>query len=220
MMKPNIEIKGIIFDMDNTLLRSKINFNLMKQSIYRLLADHEILPSTLNLDEYTASTLIEQAKSSENFSKEVEAKVWEAVTAVEQEGMAGADLEPGVKEVLTKLHETYPLIIYTNNSGTAALAALRETGIDHYFEHIVGREQMDALKPSPSGIHFILSQYKDIPDRHWLMVGDSWIDGKAAQDGGVVFIAYQGNSEEMERKNVYPMAYIERLRELFHYVHA
>lgn len=206
--------QGIIFDMDNTLLQSRINFADMKEAVFRLLVRHQLCDPELDYRKHTASQLIELGRKSGRITDEIEALVWNAVVAFETEGMQGAVLEEHAEEVLDSLKHHFHLVILTNNALSAALEALKETGIAHYFDLIAGREQMTMLKPSPSGIHFILEQYPDIPAEQWTMVGDSWIDGKAAQEGSVRFIAYQGKPLEMERHEVVPTAYINNLREL------
>ncbi|UED76152.1 HAD family hydrolase [Brevibacillus sp. DP1.3A] len=206
--------KGIIFDMDNTLLQSRINFTEMKRAIFQLWADNGIVSPTLEWEKHTASQLIEIGRKAEQMTIELEQAMWDAVTAIEKEGMHGAVLEQHAVEVLEELKNRYQLYILTNNAYAAAEEALNETGIASYFDEIVAREQMTTLKPSPSGIHYIRSRKPDWPVSAWAMIGDSWIDGKAACDGQVAFIAYQGNEQDMEQNGVVPKAYINDLKEL------
>ncbi|GED71327.1 haloacid dehalogenase [Brevibacillus reuszeri] len=206
--------RAIIFDMDNTLLQSRINFLEMKRAIFQTWVDNGICAPTLEWQDYTASQLIEIGRRSERMTSDLESDMWAAVTAIEKEGMHGAVLEAHAAEVLEKLHQSYRLFILTNNAYAAAQEALNETKIVHYFDEVVAREQMTTLKPHPSGINYILKQYPDLPVSAWTMIGDSWIDGKAAQDGHVRFVAYHGKREEMERQGVVPIAYMTDLREL------
>ncbi|MFP3387389.1 HAD family hydrolase [Brevibacillus sp. SIMBA_040] len=206
--------KAIIFDMDNTLLQSRINFLEMKRAIFQIWVENDICEPALEWQGYTASQLIEIGRRSERMTAELEAHMWAAVTAIEKEGMHGAVLEAHAADVLAKLHQSYRLFILTNNAYAAAQEALNETNIIHYFDEVVAREQMTTLKPHPSGITYILKQYPDLPVSAWTMIGDSWIDGKAAQDGHVRFVAYHGKRDEMERHGVVPQAFITDLREL------
>lgn len=210
--------KGIIFDMDNTLLKSNIDFPRMKHEIFRVLIENGCCQPGLDWQSHTASQLIEIGRQSSSMTPELEEQMWEAVTAVEKEGMHGAVLEDNAVEVLGELRERYQLYILTNNASAAALEALHETGIAHYFAKIVAREQMTELKPSSSGVHYILRQHPDRSADAWTMVGDSWIDGKAAQDAAVRFIAYQGKAQEMERRGVTPFRTVSDLRELLVYL--
>lgn len=208
-------IQGIIFDMDNTLLRSRIDFAAMKQALLRFLVRQEVLAADLEAGDLTVAQVVEQARRSPRLSPAVEEAMWAIVVQHETEGMRGAGLEPGVHEVLSHCRGRYHLVVLTNNAQQAAELALRETGIVRYFDHVVGREQVRALKPSPAGVLHILGLYPDVEASGWLAVGDAWIDGKAAQDAGVPFVAYQANAAEMERRGVKPVGYIRHLSELF-----
>ncbi|GEN36663.1 HAD family hydrolase [Aneurinibacillus danicus] len=205
---------GLIFDMDNTLLQSNIDFAGMKRAVFELLTESELCKPDLDWRSYTASQLIEMARQSGRLRKETEVRIWDTVAEFEKEGMHGAKLEPYVTEVLDQICGDCHLVVLTNNACVAAQEALKETGIGHYFDYIVGREQMTALKPSPSGVHYILRHYPDVPAERWMLVGDSWIDGKAAQDGGIKFAAYKGSGEDMKKKGVYPVARFTDMREL------
>lgn len=206
--------KGIIFDMDNTLLQSRIDFPGMKKAVFDLLVQHQLIDSALDYTKHSASQLIDFGRHSGRITDEIEAAIWDTIVAYETEGMHGASLEDGAAEVLNVLKSRYTLVILTNNARSAALQALEETGIIDAFDQIAGREQMTMLKPSPSGIHFILEHYPNIPAVQWIMIGDSWIDGKAAQDGGVSFLAYQSDPADMAAHGVTPVAIIKHLREL------
>lgn len=206
--------KGIIFDMDNTLLKSKINFARMKREVFQLLIRHGCCQPGLDWQSHTASQLIEIGRRSGQMTEALEGEMWEAVAAVEKEGMHEAVLEEHAVEVLEELQRSHRLFILTNNAYAAAVEALQKTGIDGYFAKIVAREQMTELKPSSAGVHAILRQQPKWPTDAWTMVGDSWIDGKAAQDAGVRFIAYGGKAGEMEQRGVRPFATVGDLREL------
>lgn len=217
MIRKN-KYRGIIFDMDNTLLQSKINYEGMKKATFILLEKQGFLPADFYWRDYTTSQLIELARGSGRLNEEVEKLIWETVVSFEKEGMHNVALEPGVKELLDRLHNLCRLVVLTNNALSAALIALEETGVVNYFDQIVGREQMVALKPSPSGVEYIMEQYPDIAASDWLLVGDSWIDGKAAQEAGVPFLAYQADVDDLKKQLVDPVGYITHLRQVLNYL--
>lgn len=205
---------GIIFDMDNTLLQSKIDFAGMKQALFEEMVYRGLCASDLVWQDYTASQLVETARQSRKMKADDEAVIWGVVARFEKEGMHDAILEPHVPEMLKELHAHSHMTVLTNNARSAAVEALERTGIAHYFDHIAGREQMTALKPSSSGILYIVRHYPHMSEEHWTFVGDSWIDGKAAQEGRIRFVAYKGNADEMERQGVCPHVYIGHMQEL------
>ncbi|MDF2717141.1 MAG: cbbZC [Paenibacillus sp.] len=217
-MKRNCRYKAILFDMDNTLLKSSIDFPRIKRDVFSQVTEAGLLPASFPVHEHTIATLIESVRAADGFTAEHETAVWHTVVAGEREGMIGAELELHVPAVLERLRGQARLSVLTNNAREAAIDALERTGIASYFEHIAGREQMTALKPSPSGIAHIMSHYPDIRPEEWLSVGDSWIDGKAAHSGGIAFLAYNARTEELERRQIPAVGHIRSMLELFDYL--
>lgn len=217
-MRRENRYKAIIFDMDNTLLKSNINFPGIKQDVFDQCMEAGLLSSSFPVQEHTIATLIESVRAASGFTADLETAVWNIVVAGEREGMIGAELEEHVAEILELLRGEVRLTVLTNNAREAAIDALERTGIASRFELIAGREQMTALKPSPSGIAYIMSKYPAIRPEEWLCVGDSWIDGKAAQDSGIAFLAYNAKLEELQRRNVPAVGFIRSMRELIHYL--
>lgn len=205
--------KGVIFDMDNTLLHSRIDFPAMKNEVYRFLVDRRILPEPFPVAEHTTSTLIEYAKS-RGLSEELYEDVMQIAAQHELRGMEGAELERGVVPLLRALRPRCTLAVVTNNSFAAAVKALKETGIAGYFDLIVGREQMSSLKPSPSGFLLVLDTFREIAPWEWISVGDSWIDGKASADAGIPFVWYCSRGGEMHERGVHPIGRIDEIRQL------
>ncbi|WP_336604313.1 HAD family hydrolase [Paenibacillus sp. MMS18-CY102] len=205
-------LKGIIFDMDNTLLRSHIDFPAMKQEVHGWLASRSLVPEAIDLSRYTTSILIEEAKQA-GLSQAGYEEVMRLTVEHEVRGMADAGLEPGAEELLRALDERYILAIVTNNAEQAAARALTDTGIIDRFRYIVGRESMQAMKPSSSGYETVV-QRSGIPASNWLSVGDSWIDGKGSVDAGISFVSYGTSLEAMRSRGVEPIGRIEQLLEL------
>ncbi|WP_080838246.1 HAD family hydrolase [Cohnella massiliensis] len=211
-------IKGIMFDMDNTLLRSAIDFPEMKREIYAFLAGHRLLDEDCAFQRETSSTLIRQARQTGRLTKELEEETWAIVRKHEVKGMAGAELEPGVRELLNGLVGCYRLTVVTNNSEEAARAALAENGILSFFDLVAGRERMAMLKPSPDGFVYVLESYPDIPASEWISVGDSWIDGKGAQEAGIRFVAYGTDIAKMREAGVEPDGKIDHIGQLLDFL--
>ena len=204
--------------MDNTLLRSTIDFASMKYDTFQFLVSHGILDHDIVLTKHTTSTIIEEAISTNLMNEQLIQKMWEIPTKHETEGMKDADLEPGVLELLEQLKSKYCMVIITNNAIKAAETALTNNNVLHYFDCVVGRGTMGSLKPSPDGFHYILRKYDHIPAEEWISVGDSWIDGKASASAGINFISYQGDIERMNRMGVIPFAEIMNIGELVRFL--
>lgn len=210
-MKP---FQAFIFDMDNTLLQSRIDFFQMKRTVFEFLAMEGILSADYEWSSQTASQIIEEARRHDGFPG-IEHKVWQLVEQVESEGMQGARLEPSATQLLQHLRGKNKWVsVLTNNAYTAAEKAFKDLSVIHLFDYIAGREQMKELKPSPSGVLHILQHCASIPHDQWVMVGDSWIDGMAAQQAGIPFIAYQADVEKLRKKGIRPLEVIHSLHQL------
>jgi phosphoglycolate phosphatase len=186
----------------------------MKADVFDLLIQHNILDRQFPLHEHTIATLLQACKATGVLSETVEKLMWDRVAAWERAGMQDAGLESGATDLLDALTNQYRLVILTNNARQAAIEALEHTGVTHYFDRILGREQMDALKPSPSGIHNIMSYYPQIVRQEWLSVGDAWIDGKAAQEAGVDFLGYCTKEEEFIQRGIPSIGRLHTLMDL------
>jgi phosphoglycolate phosphatase len=209
--------QGIMFDMDNTILKSNINFAKMKQACEQILIANNVHKWT-NLDELSStSQLIEIGKEYErsfgDHNKIVE-QMLAATTVCETEGMKGAILEEGAAQVIKSLSKGKTLVIVTNNATKAAKIALRDTGVHLFFDQVFGRDCLPALKPSPEAVKAVLQKYPGISPVNWVMVGDSWIDGKSAHGAGIDFIGYRCSEEELKKHQVLPTKLISKLDEI------
>jgi phosphoglycolate phosphatase len=210
-----VQQKGIMFDMDNTLLQSRIDFRTMRTDLIKLLVERKYGTMELFEQSQTPAEVIELARQlkAENDLIDLDGELWEIVARHEERGMCDVELEEGAYDLLQRLRDRNVLLtVVTNNAVHSAIQALERTEISPCFSLIVGREQMQALKPSPSGVHLVKQRFKTIKD--WLLIGDSWIDGYAAQQGGVPFVAYQAEVGIMEKNDVYPIKYVHHYTEL------
>ncbi len=217
----NVRTSAILFDMDNTLLQSNIDYAAMKAEVYAWLAGSGLLPTGYPVHEATTSTMIRDARE-RGLAGEGLAAVWQIAAKHETAGMAGAGLEPGVLSMLDELGTIVglKLAVLTNNARAAADRALRETGVLERFELILGREDVPELKPSPQAVLAVLRHCPGIGAAEWLAVGDSWIDGAAAAGAGVPFVAYRADREQLQARGVMPVAAIEHWNEFTSLVRA
>lgn len=207
-------VRGIVFDMDNTLLRSHIDFQAMKVETYAYLLEQGLISPSLPIEEQTTSTLIQSAMDQHPLTEAERQALWAIPAKHETKGMYGAELEPGVRELLEELVGHYYLTIVTNNSVEAARHALQENGIWSMFDWVAGREQMQQLKPSPSGFLAVLERFPEWSPLAWISVGDAWIDGAASAAAGIPFIAYHGNIKEMQQRGVRPLSNITHIHQI------
>ena len=183
---------GIIWDMDNTILQSHIDFHRMHKEVCDYLREKQVLVSG-----YASLTTVETLMAMECFPHyepswgEV---AWQIVRRVEADGMSNASLEPGIVEVLLALASEVHMMVLTNNSQVPAEVGLARNQVAHFFDGVWGRECVPELKPASGGVKHILTQFPWVA--HWLLIGDACIDARACQGQGVAFAGYQGSRRE------------------------
>jgi phosphoglycolate phosphatase len=99
--------------------------------------------------------------------------------------------------------------VWTNNDRVAAGYVLERFGLHPHLDLVITRDDVRHLKPDPDGLRVVRGRWPDAP--HVVMVGDSWVDGLAAQAGGIPFIAYRADAAELERRGVRVTAAIASL---------
>lgn len=169
-MQRNIEaviqpqIKGVIFDLDGTLVSSSLDFSIIKAQI-GCPHDQDLL------------TYIEHLPSA--YMRE------EAMHIVHQHELMDAQhsqVLPGVQESLEQLHHLgIPMAIVTRNYGKAAELKLKQCAIS--ISHLITRDDAPA-KPDPTALLDIAKQW-GFNAKHCIYVGDYLYDIQAAHNASM-----------------------------------
>jgi len=143
----------------------------------------------------------------------LEADLLAIPVAHERRAMVEATLEPFAREALAALKELgFATAIWTNNDRVVADHVLARFGLLSHLDLIVTRDEVRRLKPDPDGVRVVRERWPDATQI--VVVGDSWVDGLAAQAAGVPFIAYRPDVAEMEQRGVAIAARIHSLLDL------
>jgi phosphoglycolate phosphatase len=206
---------ALIFDMDNTLIGSRIDFGAIRRSLITLLravgavseSDEALLRRALA--ELVAIGVGHDRAHSTTLARQM----WEIIEAHEADGLRDAAPLDGAHEALDALQaQGFRIAILTNSGRAAALDALRAAGLIGRTEVVVARDDVRALKPAGDGVGEA-SRLLGSVDRLYV-IGDSWIDGAAAAQAGARFIAYRRTAEELKDRGVHPWRSVTRLVEL------
>ena len=184
--------KLIIFDMDNTLLRSRIDFPKMRQAVYALL-DQQGVPQYRRNS--TANTILAYTASPDR-DPAVEAEMWRQVAIIENEGLEHSVLEPWALEALDILGKDCELAVLTNNTDFNLAENLGRLGLLPYLSCVAGRDSVPRLKPAPDGLQWVAAHYPWVPAARVMTVGDAMNDAQAAQAAGYGFVAYNNSRQE------------------------
>ncbi|MHA1595028.1 MAG: HAD family hydrolase [Candidatus Baldrarchaeia archaeon] len=190
-------IKAVIFDLDGTLVRLKLDIKNMKSEIIQKLVRLGI-PREILSEKDTIVAMYRKAKAylEEQKKTELSSKVYDVIvdTAEKYERRAAevTTLVEGVDTVLERLRTIgLKLGLITNNGRTVTNYVLEKFDIKKYFDAIVTRDDGRTLKPDPSGLILLLSKLEVSPDEA-LLIGDSIIDILAAKNAGILPIGVEG----------------------------
>ncbi|WP_415839077.1 HAD family hydrolase [Pseudoalteromonas byunsanensis] len=155
------QIKGVIFDLDGTLVSSELDFQLIKAQVG--------CPRDLDLLDFISQLPSPYMRQ-------------EAMNIVHQHEMLdahNAQLMPGVAKCLEQLTlMQIPMAIVTRNFGRAAKLKLSQCNVP--ISLMLTRDDAPA-KPNPSGLLHIAKQWHFTPN-HCMYVGDYLYDIQAAHN--------------------------------------
>ncbi len=170
---------AVLFDLDGTLVHTRIDFRAMKRAVLDLAAREGLDPEEFRgLDILAAvAAAAPRAAYPGRFSREAE----ELLVAIELAACDGAVEAEGASETLAWLLDRGIRVgIVTRNSPAAVARVLQDIPLPH--EVLLTRADTPRVKPDPVHLHLALERL-GIPPARALMVGDHVMDvaaGKAA----------------------------------------
>ena len=193
-----------IFDLDGTLVTFKFDVKGTREAIIDELSKRKFDTSVLNLTTPT-QTMINIAKAqveSGKVSVDVE-EVLEAIYLIldksELETSEKSDLIPGVRETLDYLRSRQVRLgVLTNSGRLATTKMLERAGIQGFFEFVLCRDDVTAMKPSPDGLAKAVALL-GLPRDSVYYIGDSKYDIMAARGAGVWMVAVASGNYTAEK---------------------
>jgi HAD superfamily hydrolase (TIGR01509 family) len=173
-----VPIRGVIFDLDGTLVDSGLDFDLMRLEM-------QLPPGMMILE---AMAQLSEPRASE---------CREILARHEWEGAERATLMPGVVEFLAQLEERgIRRAVLTRNGRKVALATLNRLGLR--FDPVVAREDAPA-KPDPTAVWEICKNWGMTPEQV-AIVGDFYLDMETGRRGGIRTVLYTAQNEPRDVK--------------------
>jgi phosphoglycolate phosphatase len=196
-----------VFDLDHTLVSSPLDLRAVREDVRALAVTRGLALPEASSRWTIAQTIAAMA----GMAPEIETEAWALVLDHETRALGDVTEEPGARETLEVLGAAgFSLAVWTNNARPAAEVALARAGLAVFFQVLVTRDEA-RLKPDPDGLRVLRAAF---PGRPVWVIGDSWVDGAAAQAGGARFVAYGADPAELERREVTADALIRDLRQL------
>jgi len=178
-------IKGLIFDLDGTLVDSlSITFDAFNHGITQLggkrHTPHEIM-SYFGTGEDQIFTKILGADKAE--------AAYQSCRDYFEAHLGEMPLHNGIHELLDRaLSASIPLSIFTGRSWNTTEVILKHHGLLNRFITVVASDHVNSPKPSPEGLYLALSRMKLEP-QEVLFVGDSPMDIIAGRAAGSQSVA-------------------------------
>jgi HAD superfamily hydrolase (TIGR01509 family) len=189
-------LRGIIFDLDGTLISLHVDGAAFRREIAK-----ELTQSGFELDFTDArikglyvQDMLDLAKSQidqglvKGDYERIRERTFRALDALEVEWIRHSQLLPGVEAILSRLSSEgrapITLALLTNSGRAATTYAMEALGFKRYFQTTFTRDDVPAMKPRPDGIEKALTTL-GLGKGEVLYVGDSPIDITAARGAGI-----------------------------------
>lgn len=104
-------------------------------------------------------------------------------------------LLPGAREAVSMAAPLAKLGIVTTKTGRYSRELLEHMDLMHYFQTLVGREDVLYPKPHPEPVERAIFQLGCLPEKCW-MVGDTLLDIEAGERAGTQVVATSGGYEK------------------------
>jgi 2-hydroxy-3-keto-5-methylthiopentenyl-1-phosphate phosphatase len=206
------QIRGMIFDLDGTLIESYEAIYLGLEECFKSLR-RVIFPFS-DLKKYLKADLEEtlaQFFTPEEILKGIPVmrKKYEEVYLDKTHFLDGA------QEVLKTLHSNGILLgIASNKFGGFSRGALKHLGVSHYFKSVIGAGDVLRNKPFPDMIHTVLKEMNLSPEKT-IFVGDTLTDIDTGNQAGIdVYALPTGFYSKKELSRGKPKRLLKNLQDL------
>jgi len=206
------QIRGIIFDLDGTLIESYEAIYLGLKEYFQYFGK-EIFPYS-DLKKYLRADL--EATLSQFFSPE---EVFRGIPIIrkkyEEVYLDRTKFLNGAKEVLKELHSNGVILgIASNKFGRFSRGALMHLGVSDIFKSVIGAGDVPRNKPFPDMIQTSLKEMSLSP-KQAVFVGDTLTDIETGKQAGVdVYALPTGFHSKKELSQGKPRRLLKNLQEL------
>jgi len=195
--------RGIMFDLDGTLVISTIGFMKFRTRLLSYIRDKVTDLSGYSTRETTVTMIarFEEEMKAKGVDERTIGSYLDDIDAflneIELENIEKTVSVPGAKELLGSLKgKNVKIGILTRGGPGYAERALKIAGLDRFVDAMVARDRKSGIKPKPSPESaFALAERLGVPIEDAIMVGDYSIDFVCARDAGIRFYGIASDSE-------------------------
>jgi phosphoglycolate phosphatase len=195
---------GVLFDIDGTLVTFNFDIPGSRKALCNELANQGFDVSSLGPTSPTQSIIdaarrqIDDGSVGANFGV-VKKKLFSILDKFELESGKSVYPFPEAKEVLASLkRRSVKLAVLTNSGRRAATRILERSSLSRYFDFVLTRDDVEAMKPRPEGVIQAVSLFS-LPKERVVYVGDSMYDIMAAKAAGLKVVSVATGNYTVER---------------------
>lgn len=189
-------LKGIIFDLDGTLISLHVDGSAFRREIAQELSRGGFRMDLIQAESKSLyiQDILDRARSQVLDGlvvadyDEVRRMTFKALDSLEVEWIRHSRLLPGADAILSRLsgegRGSVTLALLTNSGRAATKYALEELRLGRYFPRSFTRDDLPAMKPRPEGITTALAEL-GLQKGEVLYVGDSPTDILASRGAGI-----------------------------------
>ncbi|MCK5563476.1 HAD family hydrolase, partial [Candidatus Bathyarchaeota archaeon] len=190
-------IKAVIFDLDGTIVDFNLDYKSVRAEVIQVLNKQGFPSSIFSMNESIFS-MLEKAEIyvRNNGRRDIDiARVKEEALSVanrhELQAAHTTRLVPGILETLKTINKMkLKMAIFTVNGEKSASYILRSFRLKRFFDAMITRESVSAVKPDPTHLEAALRALNVEPGEA-IVVGDSKWDMECAQELNVIAVGVE-----------------------------
>jgi phosphoglycolate phosphatase len=177
------EVRALIFDLDGTLIDSKLDLALAVNATLAELGRNPLPHGQIfSYVGQGAPALIARALGGGASEEECLLGLEFFIKYYSAHKLDNTVLYPGVREALDAL-KGMPMAVYTNKPVRVSRSIIQELGVADHFRSVYGGNSFERKKPDPMGVESILRELGAAPTQV-MIVGDSEVDVQTARNSG------------------------------------
>jgi phosphoglycolate phosphatase len=206
-------VKGLVFDLDGTLIDSKrdlvLSVNATLRELGREELPEELIASYVGLG---AAVLISRALGGAPDAAEFAHALNFFLAHYEEHKLDFTREYPGVREALEQFG-SIPTAVLTNKPVKITMRILEGLKLAQFFRVIYGGDSFATKKPDPLGAIAVLREL-GIENEHAVMVGDSEVDVQTARNAGMISAIVNFGFGTHDRRKYPADVYLDRMEDL------
>ena len=174
--------RGVLFDLDGTLVRTFIDFDAMRQQMIALSRKWKTEAATQNETDVMEMAAKMQTALGGTQGEAAKREAYELFTRLEKEGCAHPEAIFPASDLLKALRQqNKPVGIITRNCRAVALDLVSR--MDLACEALVAREDTETFKPDPAPV-YLACETMGVAPSDCVVVGDLWADVASGKNAG------------------------------------